>query len=367
LVGINSYQHFEQLTTPSRDVDRMFALLTSSIDPEYNWTQVATLPSKSCSDPEHCAVSTADLMSALGILFSDHGTVDDLLFYFAGHGVSRDGIGILATSDTTEDANGVPMPDLLRLIRGVVSSAKSVTIVLDCCGAGMMHDVATATTLPRNTSILTAAFAAQNSYERRSNESVFSGALCDGLAGGAVFGTYGRVTVTSLATYVQEKMAEEDRGEQDQQPIFHALLADIPIVRVTAKLLDQADVERLVNHFPAPDSEVTMTYAHEGPDKRGKARDDKLADALKDEFWTEPMKEFDYFKKLQTAGLLAIKGGITSLFIACGYDSERQKTEEFHAVYLTDFGKALWKVADKAKKAREPMKARSARTVGTNG
>lgn len=368
LVGIDKYGtalphdgqgQFPSLTTPVRDAARLHALLADSFDPQYNWTKITTLPDMSVEDPHLAPVTARTLWDALENFFSPQGSRgDDLLFYFAGHGTTRYRSGILATSDADANSGGIPMMDLLQLVQAAAPETASITVILDCCGSGMMNDISDDVRLPPNTSILTASFSNRESYESSDGTAGFSPILYEGLQGGAFQGVLGHITITSLVTFIHERFEEE--GNPQQQPTFHGLLTNIPVLRSSKGVIEDAsDIDRLVIDFEKPDSRILMKPSHEGPNKVGLWRGGK-GDSKENK--TEDQGQFDYFKRLQTAGLLEVAREDKSLYWACGFplDEAGNPTLPQAEVFLTSQGKAMREAAKRRKKYKDEVERRGA-------
>jgi len=217
----------------------------------------------------------------------------------------------------------------------------SITVILDCCTSGMLNDIAGDMQLPINTSILTASYSDREAYEDN-DSGTFSQVLCDGLLGGAGLGDRGHVTVTSLVSFIHERMAEENHSGADQQPTFRGVLTTIPVLRSAQGSLTSEDIHQLTDHFKSPMDKPMMTHEHEGPDINGHKRTPTTPEKLK----TPQMLEFDYFKKLQSAGLLHVDSPKhDSLFFASGYDENANQTDDYAPVFLTERGQAMWSEA----------------------
>lgn len=362
IVGIDKYSGLgddplESLTAPSRDAARLMTALTNSADPQYNW-KVKLVPDLSIPDPENIPVTTDYLWNEISDFFSAQGPQADLLFYFAGHGISRFKTGVLATSDTTQNSGGIPMPDLMRLIEETGPNiATSITVILDCCGSGIMNDISNSSRLPSNTSILTASFSQRNAYETTNDSSVFSSILLEGLKGQAAQGFSGRVTVASLMSFINEKFNEENH---DQRPTFHAVYSDIPVLRTVdgwIKAYNEEDVEKLLSTFCCPTARIKMKPTNEKPNLLGLDRGQDNSDEHK----TDDQKQFDFFKKLQNAGLLTADAEGGSLYWACGFDQNGEPTRDPKDVYLTPEGQSVWRAADQRRTQAKLLAQRGAR------
>jgi len=338
-------------------VKRLFRLLDESVDPPTTW-KVDTLPELTKQYPKTICVDTNELRNKLEEFFAYNGDRDDLLLFFAGHGIMRDGTGLLATTDTNHSTGGMPMTDLVELIQTASSHTSSITVILDCCGSGIINNLQFGPEFPRNVSILTSSFGNRNSYEHNKGTSIFTSIVCDGLGGGADQGVFGHVSVTSLVTFVHDRFAEE-KSLANQQPTFRGYLTRIPILRTTeGRGISAADIDRLRDDFsPHRKFTVNMTKRHEGPDKRGKSRSQDPTGKHK----TKRQKQFDYFKRLQTAGLLTTDAPERSLFRACGYDAAAKPRERPWPVYLTPQGKAMWAVAERRAKRTARLRSQGIR------
>jgi len=357
IVGIDKYNGnvLKSLTTPSKDAAHLYELLSSSVDPQYDWRKVTMLPDLDSQDPASVPITGEVLWGELTDFFSPHGTPDDLLLYFAGHGINRYRTAVLATSETTETSGGIPMPDLMRLIQETgPETAASITVILDCCGSGVMNEISSSTQLPPNTGILTASFGNRDAYERTNDASVFSSILFDGLKGGAIQGVLGRISIASLVSFVHERFEEEDLK---QRPTFHGYFTNVPVLRSANGALSEKDIDRLrVDFGDDPTHTITMRSTHEEPNLLNRTRGEDNSEEHK----TEDQKQFDYFKRLQTAGLLAVKAEEQSLYWACGFDKNGHATGDPKDVYLTGQGQALWAVADRRQQRRDAVARRSA-------
>jgi formylglycine-generating enzyme required for sulfatase activity len=147
---------------------------------------------------------------------------DRFLFYWSGHGVTRDAHGFLPVSDTPKDQHSkmISMDDIQRWNRYL--PAKQSLFLLDACFGGLAGSVA-----KNSTTDLTIEQLAQPSHHLltagtdqeetiagdRWGGSLFTAAVLDGLRGEADtasrFGKDGVVSLYELMIYVQKRVAIE--------------------------------------------------------------------------------------------------------------------------------------------------------------
>ncbi|NEQ63196.1 MAG: caspase family protein, partial [Moorea sp. SIO4A1] len=193
VIGINtySYEHLNNLTAPGRDAEAIAQLLE-----KYGDFKVTRLPA--VKDKQNNAirvgkktkVTQTELKKTIVQLFKPNGkTPDTALLYFSGHGLREDlGIseGFLATSDVNPDMGnwGVRLKWLRELLQD--SEVRQQIIILDCCYAGEVLNVAEADPGDRGKGRDRCFIAASRAFERAyeeidSNHSVLTSALIKGL------------------------------------------------------------------------------------------------------------------------------------------------------------------------------------------
>ena len=267
------------------------------------------------------------LREGLDELFSNAQGAD-LVFYFSGHGgQSRTG-AFLATCELDE----VPMDHLLTLANQ--SPAVTTTIILDCCfsgDAGNNPGLQSAQiaeqfrksigVLAEGVTVLAASRASQVSMEM-GGHGVFTRLLLDGLDGGATDHT-GIVTPLSLYGYASPAL-----GAWEQRPVFKSHVTEPPRLRLGPPWLDVQLLRDLPNHFAEQSSRVAMTPAHEGDGR-----------PIPYGTGTTEQRQYDYFKRLRNAGLLATDDEEDLYFVAM----------HGREVYLTTLGMYFWRRANEGK------------------
>ena len=135
LIGVSSYDHFEDLQTPLLDIQAIADVLTTDLhDYTVNVLQ----------DP-----TQAELMDFLEQQRNEIGSEDRLLLYFAGHGIAIDAdhqgaAGYLLPRDADRQSfeGAIPMRDIRAFIDSL--PCRHGLVVLDCCFAGAFQwDLAT--------------------------------------------------------------------------------------------------------------------------------------------------------------------------------------------------------------------------------
>ncbi len=322
LVGIDGYS-WGPLNGCVADATALAETLRCNADGTPNWRTETMLGLASGA-----SITRETLRAGLARLFAN--TRDyDLLFFFAGHGAQSIWGADLVTQDATENSLGVPMNDLITLAND--SSAHSVTVILDCCFSGstgsvpglQSASVAEAfrlekTLLRENVTVLAASRATETSAEFEGH-GTFTRVMLDGLDGGAT-DHLGKVTGLSLYGYISNSF-----DAWEQRPILKTNLTEPLVLRVGPPWLEPVLLRQLPDHFPAEDSRVQMTPAHEGEGRP----------LVQSEEGTPQQQQFDYFGRLRNAGLVTTDGRRDHYWVAM---------ESGH-VYLTALGRYFWRLA----------------------
>ena len=320
-VGIDDYS-WSPLNGCVADASALATMLRTHADGTPNWrTEIL-------SGRKETSITRDSLRAGLALLFANARDYD-LLFFFAGHGAQSIWGADLVTQDATENNLGVAMNDLITLAND--SSARSVTLILDCCFSGTTGSVPglqsagvaeafrlEKTLLRENVTVLAASRSTEPSAEY-GGQGAFTRVVLDGLDGGAT-DHLGRVTALSLYGYISNSF-----DAWEQRPILKTNLTEPLALRMGPPWIEPALLRKLPEHFVAEDSHVQMTPAHEG-EGRPLARS---ADG------TPEQQQFDYFGRLRNAGLVTTDGGKDHYWVAMdsGY------------VYLTALGRYFWRLA----------------------
>jgi hypothetical protein len=127
LIGISDYTESQgfapDLVTPAEDVRRLRRVL----EKEYGFDEVEMLLDR--------RASRRGILRALRRLHTDGSPDDNVLVYFAGHGVLRaDGAGIWVASDSLVEEDGIPNADIKQRLASL--PARRVLLVSDSCFSG---------------------------------------------------------------------------------------------------------------------------------------------------------------------------------------------------------------------------------------
>ncbi len=127
--GPEQLGRLQRLTFAKSDAERMAVTLRS---PQAGFDEIITPASNA---------SKTELQTQLYNLASQAGYQDDLLFYFAGHGLIQKKKFYLALDDSSWDSlflSSLPYGDVRDIVAG--SNAARKVIILDCCHAGAAVD-----------------------------------------------------------------------------------------------------------------------------------------------------------------------------------------------------------------------------------
>ncbi|KAB7791443.1 caspase family protein [Bifidobacterium leontopitheci] len=339
------------------------------------------------ADPEMTADALTDRMRDLFRMVRR----GDALFYFTGHAIPvDDGADLLLLTADDEPANGnIETADdsddahrrgiRVSAIREAAfsSQAGSITIILDCCHAG----VAAAMEWPRNTTVLASTDEHTASQSLFGTHLLYTSALMAALQGSAA-DVQGVITPLSLHSTV---CALLNLGEDGQQPVLRTWSEATTVLRQVnaSRQITEEELARIApdgmqtagpmsrrrrgavrefdgvpltafTGFPTKEAAVAVHPEHESPTAReGVMR-------FGSETWDELdglQRDMELFKHLRNAKLLEafIRDGDGSehpadLFWAClaEWDADRQEpTGRQGYVRLTDLGRLYWDIQHK--------------------
>jgi hypothetical protein len=253
LVGVDTYQHFGDLSGCVNDVRALAPLLARNADEEEskNFECVALTGE----------VNRKRILSGIDTLLQPGAQV--ALLYFAGHGVGITNDVALASSDGDYTEPGVPLAQILG--RAQSADIDQVIIILDCCHSG---GAGGSPLLGANTAILRKGLAivAASRHDQVSRESngrgEFSLYLCGALDGGAA-DVLGRVTLAGVYAYIAECF-----GAFEQRPTFKANLEDAFEIRCTKPLVSRKSLRKLPEIFVSVTAEIQLDplYERENPE-----------------------------------------------------------------------------------------------------
>jgi hypothetical protein len=323
IVGIDHYAS-APLQGCVADAASVADVLSSNADGSRDWSVDLLVSTADGS----CTIRRDVLRGRLTKLFANPRNTD-LLFYFAGHGAQSPWGADLVTQDFKTHSLAVSMNDVLTLAND--SSARSVTLILDCCFSGdtgnppglQSTGVEEAfrlgkTLLRENVTVLAASRSMETSAEL-DGHGVFTRALLDGLEGGAT-DHLGRITALGLYEHISPSF-----DAWEQRPVLKTSMTEPLVLRLGPPWLDTKMLRALTDHFPTEDYRLTLSPEHEG---EGRPLPPGTVGTLK-------QQQFDYLGRLRNANLVTNDGQRDHFWLAmqCG------------EVYLTPLGRYFWRLA----------------------
>lgn len=305
LIGVNTYASaaLSKLSASVRDVEAMAGALARHRDGTDRLNYECTVLRDAA--PGASRLTRAQLRRAITAHF--HDFTGDLLLYYSGHGVLGNTGGFLTAYDSEQDDPGVPMTEIMTLAKN--SRAREILIILDCCHAGQMGDVAdggrtmfgdSLTTIREEMTLIAACTAAQHAVEI-AGRSAFTAALVDALEGGAA-DHLGQVTAGAMYAYARRRF-----GVSGQRPVYKSHTSDVTVVRRCEASINHADLTRMVALFPSMDSKLALDPEYEPEDEHGNVTQpvnkDKVDCAL-------------MLKRLRDAGLVKSTDGTQFYWVA---------------------------------------------------
>lgn len=236
LVGIDTYDHWRDLTACVKDVKALAPLLAYHEDGTDNFA-VTSLTSRATRIDRSCF-----MRHVRAELDSD---AEMVLLYFAGHGAARAGDVILCTQEGDDHDEGVAFSNLLGLVNAC--TVPEVIVILDCCfsgGAGGNPVIGGDLSYVRpGVAILSASRHDEMAEETPGGRGRFSYFLGAALEGGAA-DVLGKVGVISAYAYLRESFSA---GEQS--PTFKCSVANLHKLRRCLPAVPIEEIQRLPEFF----------------------------------------------------------------------------------------------------------------------
>lgn len=256
VVGIDDYEEPNRLNGSVNDARSISEMLERHEDQSRNFDV-------KCIASDDSIVTTEVLNGALLDLFRPGGA-DTALFYFAGHGVMKEGTEetVLVSQDGTESNWGIKLTDILNLTHQAHTDIKSKIILIDSCYAGSFGEVPTLggtaglSHIGNGVTILTACDRHGTAAETNGHGK-FTDLLLDGL-GGAASDVLGRVTPAALYAHVDQTL-----GAWEQRPIYKANVQNFVTLRNVAPKVRPEVLRKLPEYFPKVDKEYTLDPSYE--------------------------------------------------------------------------------------------------------
>jgi len=318
IIGINTYQNGNNLSTCVADAEAMGQLLEQHEDERPNYDCRILLDKTEKGAP----VTMAGLRESCNQLFAD--TKDDVLFYFSGHGALTSFGGYLCAYDSVRNNLGVPMQEIMQMAYD--SRARDILMILDCCHSGDLGNSSILrtgqgdllATIRTDMTLIAASQSSESSFEGE-KYGAFTAALIDALRGGAA-DRLGWVTAPSIYAYVQRRFSWKDR----QRPMYKTNATGISVVRQCAAHIDRLKLRRLVELFVDQNHQYLLDPEYERYDKDGK---------LLENINQEKIDIAMLFKSYRDAGLLIPTNPDEQLF---------HTAIDGHTVQLTPLGREYW-------------------------
>lgn len=206
-------------------------------------------------------VDGAALAGAVEELFT--GKAETVLFYFAGHGL-LDPVtnnGHLVAQDGRKGAWGMSLGDLLALANNAHPDIRSTVIILDCCHAAGVGEIAAlgkgdVSVIGTGLTLLTSTHRVGKAAEGADN-GIFTEILVDGLSGGAC-DILGHVTPAALYSHVDQTL-----GPWGQRPVYKANVDSFVALRKVAPKIAPAFLRKLPLLFPEAASPYPLDPTYE--------------------------------------------------------------------------------------------------------
>lgn len=267
VVGINYYDNINNLCGCANDAQQMHIVLNRNEDESLNFT-VATLIAKD----ESTRVTCGKLKDAIEELFK--GDSEVALLYVASHGYVDSSGGYIIASDSNRGDDGLAMDIVLKYANE--SKAKNRVIILDCCHAGCMGNIANfpgSAILGDGVTILAASTEEQYSSEEHGS-GVFTGLLVDALKGSAA-NLVGEVTPGSAYALIDQTL-----GPWNQRPVFKTNVKSFVSLRKAKAPLELAELHQLTRLFPKPDYDFPLDPTFEPESGEGQKANMKKFEVL---------------------------------------------------------------------------------------
>ena len=313
VVGINQYPN-TPLSCCVNDAERVAKVLERNGDNSLNFSV------RKLVDTD---IGTKGILkSAIRDCFS--GDDDVALFYFSGHGFIDAIGGYIVTPDFSKDDWGVSMEEILTIVN--TSKCRNKVVILDCCHAGFMGNIATsgqASIIQEGVTILTASVSGEVALEMNGH-GVFTALLLDALNGGASDVT-GYITPGGIYAYIDKAL-----GPWEQRPMFKTNVTRFSPLRTVPPQIDIAILRQLTTFFPKPDSEHNLDPSYE-PTNALNVQHDVIEPYANEKNVTV----FKALQKLESVGLVVPCNEQHMYFAAMKSESCR----------LTSVGQHYWRLA----------------------
>ncbi len=246
VVGIDDYPGTTRLRGCVNDATSIASLLDTNADGSPNFSVMIN--------------TSVRTKGALRSMIKDLFKADDevCLFYYSGHGCVTDLGGYIVTPDFNQHDEGISMDDILKIVSD--SPARHKIVILDCCYAGAMGNLAlggnTAAIIEKGVIVLASSRSTEPSIES-GGHGVFTSLLIRALEGGAA-DIAGEVTSGNIYSYIDKAL-----GPWKQRPVFKAnIMRSVPLRKVNP-IVPLPELRMMTNYFPQADQEFPLDPSYE--------------------------------------------------------------------------------------------------------
>ena len=253
-LGINQYDHIQNLNGCANDAQQMSAVLSRHADGRPNFSSQVFVSTETY-------LSKSFIEGKIRELF--HGDLEVALFYFAGHGFFDDDVNtgfIIPQNFSPAEKNGIRVDDILEIARQN-KQIKNTIIILDCCqsgGAGKSSALRGGSSiLDEGLTILTACKEDEYAVEDGSGQGLFTGLMLEALHGGAG-NILGKITPSSVYAFVDNAL-----DAWEQRPVFKTNVSQFLSLRDTTPRVPLDVLRNLPKWFPSSGSIYPLDPSYE--------------------------------------------------------------------------------------------------------
>ena len=315
VIGIDGYQALGTLTTCRNDAKALARVLIENAG--YSESRVILLTDDASEPQNRPTLATVRRRTSQVADLARPG--DAVLFYFSGHGITRDNQGYLVPIDG-DAKNAVALSWVRETL--LSSRAESRFLILDACHAGSaakgVSGIAPSLVAESGMAMMLSSAADQVSYPDKSGKnSVFSGYLVEGLSGAADADADRSVTLAELFSFVERSMIDWSIasgktqlpimwGDGDRTtPLARVLTPPSSVARPRASysgshLIDPATYDEIVEHILTKYVDKIALDTSKRPDVRALTDQLDLHSAYID---AEQLKAFDESAEGESSGI----------------------------------------------------------------
>jgi uncharacterized caspase-like protein len=258
VIGIDQYHEQSSLKCCVSDATEVANLLRQNGDENESPNFDVELLTSDRSD-----LSNRGLVKAISRFFKSGVRAETAVLYFSGHGIihPQTDAGYLLGTDATQGAWGMSLWELLGLANDAHKHITTSVIILDCCHAGHMGEIAGSSEggvsiVGKGVTILSSCNDDEQAKEE-GRHGVFTELLLDGLRGGSA-DINGNITPASLYSHIDQAM-----NAFEQRPLYKANVQRFVSLRQVAPKVSPKVLRQLAAVFPDPDAELPLDPSFE--------------------------------------------------------------------------------------------------------